>query len=286
MELQQLEQFVAVAEERHFTRAAYRCHIAQSALSTAIRALERDLGAELFVRTTRRVDLSEIGRALLPEARTVLAAAAAARDAVDQARGRVRGDLTIGRVWGNVGGYLARYHSAYPEVQITLKQGLSAALIEEVLTGALDLAFVGVPKDGLPPGISVHSSRSVPVGIACSSGHRLARRKRVGVRHLAGEIFVADPGDVSSFNAVRDFLAEAGVTYQVPFKVADVPSMLELVAQGSAVALLPKAATEPHPGISYVPLEGHTPTCQAAVIGADRPVSAATNAFLGILNGT
>lgn len=78
MDLQQLEQFVAVAEERNFTRAARRCHMAQSAVSTSIRALEHELGAPLFIRTTRRVELSETGQALLPEAQRVLAVAAMA----------------------------------------------------------------------------------------------------------------------------------------------------------------------------------------------------------------
>src|SRR5919206_91938 len=77
VELRQLEHFVAAAEERHFTRAARRLHIVQSGLSASIRALERELGAPLFVRSTRRVELTPAGRALLPEARRALAAAAA-----------------------------------------------------------------------------------------------------------------------------------------------------------------------------------------------------------------
>jgi len=82
MELRQLEQFVAVAEERQFTRAANRCSIAQSALSTSIRSLENELGAPLFLRTTRRVTLTEAGQALLTEARRTLTAAETARTAV------------------------------------------------------------------------------------------------------------------------------------------------------------------------------------------------------------
>ncbi|MFD0786071.1 LysR family transcriptional regulator, partial [Micromonospora azadirachtae] len=76
MELRHLEYFVAVAEERHFTRAAERMRVAQSGLSASIRALERDLDAELFVRSTRRVELTDAGRALLAEAHRTLASAA------------------------------------------------------------------------------------------------------------------------------------------------------------------------------------------------------------------
>ena len=90
MELRQLEHVVAAAEELHFTRAAQRLHIVQSGLSASVRGLERELGASLFVRSSRRVELTPAGRALLPEARRALAAARAAADAVARPR-RLRG---------------------------------------------------------------------------------------------------------------------------------------------------------------------------------------------------
>jgi DNA-binding transcriptional LysR family regulator len=285
MDLQQLEQFVAVAEERNFTRAAQRCHMAQSAVSTSIRALEHDLGAALFIRTTRRVELSETGQALLPEAQRVLAAAAMARDVVDQSVGRVRGNIAVGLVWGSISPVLAAYHSAFPDVTITVKQGLSVPLIEDVQRGGIDIAFVGLPPDGWPPGICVISTRSIPVGIACAHHHPLARHKALELGQLAGEVFVADPGDVASHNAVSKFLAQSGVEYRTAFRVADIPSMLDLVAHGIAIALLPKTAAESQPGISFVPLAQFSPVCIAAVITADRPTSAATRSFLDALEG-
>jgi DNA-binding transcriptional LysR family regulator len=283
MDLQQLEQFVAVAEERHFTRAAMRCHIAQSALSTSIRTLERQLGTELFNRTTRRVELNEAGLALLPEARRVLAAADSARDAVDECLGRVRGMLTIGRVWDDITSPLAEYHAAYPDVQVTLKQGLSAALIEDVRSGIVDVAFAGLHPRGLPRGVRTVTRTSVPIGIACAQGHRLTRHRRVGVKLLSREAFVADPGDTASHETVSRFFAGYGARYEVAFRVADIPSMLDIVAAGLAIALLPKTAAESWPGIAYVPLAGMSPSCEAGVLVADRPQSFAVRAFLEIL---
>jgi len=280
MDLRQLEQFVAVAQEGNFTRAARRCQIAQSALSTSIRALERDLGATLFIRTTRRVELSATGHAFLPEAARVLAAAASARDAVDQSVGRVRGSIAIGLVWGSIGPLLATYREGFPDVEITLRQGLSVALVDEVVRGDLDLAFVGLPPEGCPAGIRVISTRTEPVGIACAVGHRLAQHQKLGIRQLAGEVFVANPGDIASRNAVHTFFGRSGVEYRTIFTVEDVPSMLDLVAHGLAVSLLPKAAALSRPGICYVPLDGFSPSCAAAVITADRPASAATRTFI------
>src|SRR3954470_9087378 len=96
MELRHLATFAAVAEEGSFTRAAGRLHVVQSAVSSGVRALERELGVTLFDRTTHRVELSDAGRALLPEARRTLAAAEAARDAIHQLRGGLRGTVRLG----------------------------------------------------------------------------------------------------------------------------------------------------------------------------------------------
>lgn len=158
-------------------------------------------------------------------------------------------------------------------------------LVGDVQRGGLDVAFVGRPPQGWPPGIRVISPQSVPVGIACAHDHRLARRRAVELGQLAGEIFVADPGDGASHNAVSKFLAQSGVEYRTAFRVADIPSMLDLVSHGLAIALLPKTAVDSQPGISYVPLAQFSPICIAAVITADRPTSAATRTFLDTLEG-
>src|SRR5690606_18781699 len=100
MELRQLEYFVAVAEERNYTRAAERVHVSQSGISARIRRLERERGATLFVRSARTVTLTPAGRAALDHARAALAAAAAVDQAVSDVTGLLRGGLTVGMVIG------------------------------------------------------------------------------------------------------------------------------------------------------------------------------------------
>src|SRR5437879_2260360 len=95
MELRQLEHFVAVVDEQHFTRAARKCHISQSALSASIRSLEREFDAALYTRTTRRVEVTEAGRALADQARTIISTLAAARDAVSATTGQLTGVLRV-----------------------------------------------------------------------------------------------------------------------------------------------------------------------------------------------
>ncbi len=100
MELRHLAMFVAVAEEGSFTRTAGRVHVVQAAVSASVRGVERELGVELFHRTTHRVELSDAGSALLPEARRTLAAAAIAREVVDEVSGGLRGTVRLGTMQG------------------------------------------------------------------------------------------------------------------------------------------------------------------------------------------
>src|SRR5687768_5535871 len=146
MDLRQLEHFVTVAEERHFTRASERLFISQSGLSASIRALEKELETELFYRNTRRVELTDAGQALLEESRRTLASGLAARDAVAAVKGLVRGRLRVGteQCLGvvDVPTELARFHDDHPGVELLVQQAGSARLVEEVHSGRLDLAFV------------------------------------------------------------------------------------------------------------------------------------------------
>ena len=156
MELRQLEYFVGVAEERHFTRAAEQLMVSQSGLSAAIRSLEDELGAPLFVRSTRSVDLTDVGKAFLPEARQTLARAAAAWSAVAEVQGLLRGTLTVGTVQCLYGvdlpALLDVFHEKYPAVEIHLIQDGTLELIGGVRDGSIDLAFVALgthPVDDL-----------------------------------------------------------------------------------------------------------------------------------------
>jgi len=156
MELRQLEYFVAVAEEANFTRAAERVHISQSGVSAQVRQLERELGAELIDRTSRTASLTPAGKAALAPARAALAAAGAVRHAVDEVNQLVRGALVVGMVTAcTVTGLfdaLATLRRDHPGVALTLVEGDSDRLVEDVRAGALDLALVG-SAPGMPPGL-------------------------------------------------------------------------------------------------------------------------------------
>ncbi|MEV6109554.1 LysR substrate-binding domain-containing protein [Streptomyces sp. NPDC051940] len=158
MQLHQLQYFVAVAETRHFTRAAERMHIAQPSLSQQIRALERELGAELFLRARGNISLTDAGEALLPLARRILADADTARLEVQELaqlrRGRVRLGATPSVCTGLLPTVLRAFHDRYPGIQLLIEEGGSHDLVRMLARGALDLALVVLPLPAPAPALT------------------------------------------------------------------------------------------------------------------------------------
>lgn len=284
MEVRQLEYFVAVAERRHFTRAARELHVAQSGLSAAIRTLERELGAELFIRNTRTVELTDAGRALLVEARHTLNNIAAAKDAVAAVQGLLRGRLAVGTMQClgalDVPALLARFHAAHPGVELRMRQGGSTELIERVRTGDLDMAFVSVPTPE-PTGVALAELAREPMVLACGSEHRLVDHENVDLAELAKETFV----DFHTGWITRDLTDQALATIcpdrRVALEVNDVHWLLDLVAAGLGVALVPHSFTRKRTNARFVPLWPPAPTWRIAVATpSGRRPSAATQALL------
>ncbi|MER6119507.1 LysR family transcriptional regulator [Streptomyces sp. A0642] len=242
MELRQLEHFVAVAQEQHFTRAAERVAVSQSGLSASVRALEQELRTPLFSRTTRSVRLTEAGRALLVEAERTLAGARAAKDAVDAVRGLLRGTLSVG-VEQCVAGVslprlLAAFHRAHPHMEIRLRQEGTTNLVDGVAAGRLDIAFAATVSPVEWRGELVPLARE-PMVLLCSPGHRLAATDRVAWDELAGEAFIDFHPDFGPRRAADEAFAAARVRRTVALEVNDVHSLLELVHEGLGIAVVP-----------------------------------------------
>ncbi len=281
MELRHLEYFVAVAEERHFTRAAERLMVSQSGLSASVRSLERELGARLFVRSTRSVELTGAGRALLTEANRALANVRAAREAVAAVQGLLRGLLSVGTeqcVTGvHVPELLARFRSAHPQVEIRLRQAGSAALVEDVQTGRLDLAFVALAGP-VPDGVRLLPMAREPMVLLCHPDHPLAGADRVPLEKLSGEPFVDFHRDWGARGVTDHAFAAAGADRRVALEVNDVHTLIDLVHHGLGVAIVPRPISrkEPAAGLRAVPLaEEHFWQVSAAVPSDERTGPAA-----------
>ena len=290
MELRHLEHFVAVAEERNFTRAARRVHLVQSALSVSIRSLERELGAPLFERTTREVRLTDAGRVLLPEARRTLAAAASAQAAVLGARSGLRGTLRLGMMQVisavDVGSLIARFHRERPLVDIRPRAapGGSAAMMSDVRSGILDAAFVAVSGPD-QPGLTAMTLASEPVLLACLPDHPLARRAVVGVSELAGEQFVDYTPGWGTRTVADQLFARAGVERSIGIEVADTSIHTALVRAGLGLAILPESMVA-DAGLAGVPLRPAATFSVAFIVPAGRPLSPVTRAFTDLVTAT
>jgi DNA-binding transcriptional LysR family regulator len=287
MELRQLATFVAVAEEASFTRAADRLHVVQSAVSAGVRKLEKELGSTLFDRSTHSVKLTDAGRVLLPEARATLAAAQAAKDAVDEARGGLRGTVVLGTMQAqgmraiDLAGMLAAFRAEHPGVEVKLRHaGGSIAMATEVLEGRLDLAFVGLPGDP-PPGIELIPITSEPIMLAAPADHPLAKRRSVGLAALTEEPLVDLPAGWGTRMAVDRSFTAAGVTRTITYEVNDTATMVELIRNKLGVGMLPASFVDTADDIALVPIRDHSPQFQTAIaIPANRRLSASTRAML------
>lgn len=158
VQFQQLQYFVAVAETRHFTRAAEAVHVAQPSLSQQIRALERELGADLFLRARGNITLTDAGEALLPLARRILADADTARHEVQELvqlrSGRVRLGATPSLCTGLLPDVLRAFHDRYPGIRLMIEEGGSHDLVRLLARGALDLALVVLPLPTPSPALT------------------------------------------------------------------------------------------------------------------------------------
>lgn len=250
MELRALEYFVAVADERHFTRAAARMHVSQSGLSATIRTLEAELHVALFERTTRRVRLTTAGEALLPDARRALAAARAGAEAVDAVQGLQRGTVAVG-VMQEMGlvqlpRTLAHYQRRYPGIELRLRQASTSDLHQLVADCALDLAVVSPPETATEQLVAVDLFRT-PLVLACRSDDQLARRKTVGAGDLAGRSLIGFPRGWAMRGLADRMMRRSGMNLDVNLEVNDTPTLLDLVEAGLGVALIAEAiATQRH----------------------------------------
>jgi DNA-binding transcriptional LysR family regulator len=276
VELRQLEYFVAVAEERHFTRAARRAMVSQSGLSASIRALERELGAPLFVRSTRHVELTEVGRAVLVDARRALAGAAAARDAAAAVQGLLRGTVVVGTeqcITGvDVPAVLAAFRAAHPGVDVRLRHEGSLALLEQIPASRVDVAFVAITGP-VPDGVRLFPVAHSPMVLLCHPEHPVATAEELTWDGLASQVFVDFPPDWSIRQLGDRACARAGQAREVALEVNDVHGLIDLVRHGLGVAIVPQsvAGKKSAAGLAVRPLPGGTLIDWevAVAIGAD-----------------
>ncbi|MER6145021.1 LysR family transcriptional regulator [Streptomyces sparsogenes] len=289
MELQQMRYVVAVAETNSFTRAAQRCLVVQSALSHQIARLERELGARLFDRTSRRVRLTPAGEAFLPAARQCLDAAERAAAEVAAAVGEVRGRLAVGLIPTvaavDIPRALHDFRRRYPQVRVSLRVGASEDLVEQVKQGTLDVAFLGLPTTAHPQGVTTRELARDRLVAVVAPDHPLVGEPAVTLRRLSTEVFVDLPAGTAGRAQSDQAFAAAGLVRDVAFEVTTADLIARLVGQGLGVAMLPSAYAPQLAGVVTIEV-ADAPARVEYIVWSRFSLTPAATAFLGVLDLT
>ena len=270
MELRLLRYFVAVAEEQHFGRAATRLHMAQPGLSHQIRRLERELGAQLFLRTTRRVEITDAGKVLLGDAQQILAHADRASAAVAQA---VQGEVGLVRIGFVSSAALAitprlahALHERVPGLTLQLDELTTERQLDLLRDGALD---VGLVREVVAaPGLVVEPLLRERLYLALHHSHRLAAHRSVALAQLAGEPFIVFPRERVSllYDHIAGLCLAAGFALQPAQQAVQFITILGLVAGNAGVAIVPEPLRALQlPGLRYLPLEDEAATSLVSI---------------------
>jgi len=261
MELRHLRYFRVVAEELHFGRAAQRLLIAQPPLSQQIRQLERELGVELLIRSTRNVELTPAGQAYLDRTIAILDAVDDAADLARRVADGTTGRLTIGCVGSATYSVLPQLVRALsellPDVDVRVHgEMLAPTQLAALAAGEIDLALLRPPV--IDPGLSTEIIRRDSLFVALPEGHRLSKRKRLAIGDLREEDLVAHAGGGRSVmgSLLATLCADAGFTPRVRHEVEETSTLVTLVAAGLGVAIVPAPTSALNiAGVVYRPLQ-------------------------------
>jgi DNA-binding transcriptional LysR family regulator len=246
MDLRQLRYFVAVAEERHFGRAAQRLHMSQPPLSMQIKALERELGITLLERTSRRVALTDAGRAFLERARTILGAVEEAREVARGAERGLQGRLEVGFISSASLSLLPPsirlFRERFGGVELELKELTSAQQIDALYEGGIRVGLVRLPLRA--PGIRFEPVLEERLVVALPSGHALESLDRVSLETIADLPLIFFTRQlIPGFHAqIVELFQRVGAFPKVAQHAVHLQTIVGLVASGVGIAILPSSA--------------------------------------------
>jgi DNA-binding transcriptional LysR family regulator len=291
LELRHLRYFVVVAEELNFSRAATRLHMAQPPLSVAIRQLERELGADLFARTSREVRLTEAGEVFLDGARRTLAEADRAVASAKRAAAGELGEIRLGFSWSarfeTLPAIGRAFRERHPDVQLLSQEMWNAQMIGALDAGSIDAAISLCPERGAR--IESELIRREPVVAIVGAGHAAAGEGQVALRSLADEAFLLFPRELAP--RLHDVLVGvcrgAGFEPRLRSESFHTGWDLDLFSAGSVVALAPASVASALPdGLASAPLGNAAGELETRLLWREGDGSSALASFRAVARGT
>lgn len=284
-DLRQLEYFCAVARTGSFTKAAEDLGIAQPSLSEQIARLEQALGGALFERLNRRIELTPLGEAILGKAQALIEDAAALPECFERAREGVRGPLRVAAIPTVLPYYLAPllkgFTERYPEVDLHVREGTTAELVDHVLDGMVDIALLSLPVEGA--GLVMKELFREPLYVAVPEGHPLAAAEKVQLRRLCAErLLILKDG-----HCLRDetlAVCDRGrARFSGQFEADQFLTIFELIRAGFGVSIVPEMARRVSDGCRLIEIEPKASRQVGYIRLERRYVSKALEAFTAYL---
>ncbi len=289
MELNHLRNFIAVAEELSFRRAAERLHISQPPLSVQISQLEHELGSRLLDRSPgSKTRLTSAGAVFLEEARKILvsldAAAERTRRAARGECGRLSIGLTSSMALGVVPALVRDFSHANPEVEIRLAELTTAQQEKALLARTLDLAFCYPPLE--TPGFSTQSVCDEGMVLAIPESHPLARKRSIKLTSLRGEAVLTFPRHLSPgfYDLMIAAFSRASVSPRIAEEATQLQTIIALVCAGLGVAVVPDSLSTPaRPGVEYRPIIDSMPVVRTLLVWRSGETLAAADRFIKMI---
>jgi DNA-binding transcriptional LysR family regulator len=293
IDLKQLKYFLAVAEEKSFSRAAERLHISQPPLSQQIMKLESELGVRLFARTTRTFELTVAGKALMAEASELLAKMRMTIDTIRQIDrgevGRLRVGIVGSAMWGPIPSLLEEFQSKYPRVTWTIHESGPTAQYEALRAKQIDVGFWREPKlneddlrnDNLRQELCFREN----VCVALNEHHPLAKQEAIELTDIASEPMLTLALDKSAFpRYLIQCCVKAGFQPTIFQEASEPQTLLAMVGAGLGVALLPETTSRiGWPGVVFVPIRSNPPSANLYITYTTLDDAPVVRAFLNIL---
>ncbi len=294
IDLKQLKYFLAVAEEKSFSRAAERLHISQPPLSQQIMKLESELGVKLFARTTRTFELTVAGKALMSEAADLLGRMRMTIDTIRQIDrgevGRLRVGIVGSAMWGPIPSLLEEFQTKFPRVTWTLHEMGPTLQYEALRAKQVDVGFWREPRldedllksDNLRQELCFREN----VCVAINEHHPLAKQDAVELMDIAEEPMLTLALDKSSFpRYLMQCCVKAGFQPKIAQEATEPQTLLAMVGAGLGVALMPETTSRiGWPGVVFVPIRTDPPSANLYITYTTQDDAPVVRAFLNILN--
>jgi len=273
IELRLWRQFVTVAEELHFGRAALRLHMTQPPLTQAVQGLERALGVLLFARTRRSVALTPAGAALLPQVRRLLATADALPRVAQAAAAGLAGQLRLAFVsniaYGPLPEWLRGFRDSHPDVQLQLREATLDVQMAAFDADEIDAGFVLHAPGAAPPGFAALAVQQEPLVMALPDSHPAAARSALRLLEVAAEPLVIFPRAIapSLFDSVLAAYRAHGATPHIGQEAIQMQTIVNLVSAGMGVAWVPESVTRlQRPGVAYRAVTDSGLRCETSLV--------------------